>query len=333
MRQPQSRFLATCLLLSYLSTASSQTTDGSKRGIAYLGTPHPSDYNIFLSKPSPITWYYNWSPYPVGRPGGFRNIEFVPLIHSLNSLDSDIQQVQSLGATHTHLLTFNEPDHSTDGGGTDISPADAAQAYHDRIAPLSVANGGKFYISHPSTTGTLSGLNWLQRFNESCYTLNVTHGCHMDFIATHFYGDFPALASWLGTLNEWYNANTSSNYGMWITEMALPQQDATATERMMNTTLPYLDGLEYVQKYAWFGINREENANSWTGPGVSLLDDSGDLTELGATYLNVEGGTRFTEGMSADSGSGSQGVGGRLRCGMLGVLGGLIVSIGVGWVI
>ena len=121
----------------------------------------------------------------------------------------------------------------------------------------------------------------------------------MDFIATHFYGDFPALASWLGSLNEYFNTNTSSNYGIWITELALPQQNAKATEVMMNTTLPFLDGLDYVEKYSWFGIFREENANEWTGDGVALLDNSGDLTELGAIYL----GGKFTVGMSASDSS------------------------------
>ncbi|KAK5946023.1 hypothetical protein PMZ80_000162 [Knufia obscura] len=298
--RPFTQLIATSLLSSLTTTASSQDTSNPKRGIAYLGTEHPNDYNIFLSRQSPITWYYNWSPYPVGRPSSFRDIEFVPLLHNLNSLSSDLRQLGNLPSSSTHLLTFNEPDHDTSGGGTNISPEDAASAYINQIAPLSVSNGGRWLISHPSTTGTLSGLNWLQRFNTSCYALNETHGCHADFLATHFYGDFPALASWLGTLDEYYNGNASSDAQLpiWITELALPQQSATANEVMMNTTLPYLDGLEYVERYSWFGIFREENANGWTGGGVALLDDGGDLSGLGAMYL----GGGFEEGMSADDG-------------------------------
>lgn len=284
---------------SLISTTSSQETNTSKRGIAYLGTEHPNDYNIFLSRQSPISWYYNWSPYPVSRPSSFNTIEFVPLLHNLETLDADLRQLANLPDSSTHLLTFNEPDHDTSGGGTNTSPEDAAQAYIDQIAPLSIANGGRWRISHPSTTGTLSGLNWLQRFNESCYALNAASGCHADFLATHFYGDFPALASWLGTLDEYYNANASLDLPIWITELALPQQTAAVTGAMMNTTLPFLDGLGYVERYSWFGIFREENANEWTGDGVALLDDDGELTGLGATYL----GPPFREGLSADSGS------------------------------
>lgn len=292
--------------LAGLTSSQSLQANGSKRGIAYMGTPSPSDYNIFLSGRSPITWYYNWSPYPVNRPRAFSDLEFIPLIHGLDNLNNDLKQLNRLPDSTKHILTFNEPDHSTDGGGSDISPQDAAQAYITHINPLSTANGGRFLVSHPSTTGTLSGLNWLRRFNSSCYEINPTQGCHIDFIATHFYGDFPAMASWLGTLNEYYNTNQSSTYGMWITEFALPQQDAQATERMLRTTLPFLDGLEYVEKYAWFGLFRPENANGWTGDGVALLDDSGDLSGLGADYLTHDG-RNFSAGMSASDGSGGEG--------------------------
>ena len=257
----------------------------------------------------------------MSEPSRFSTIEFVPLLHNLESLDADLRALSSLPQSSTHLLTFNEPDHDTSGGGTDISPDDAAAAYIDSIAPLSIANGGRWRISHPSTTGTLSGLDWLRRFNTSCYALNETHGCHADFLATHFYGDFPALASWLGTLDAYYNGNASTTppLPIWVTELALPQQSADATEVMMNATLPFLDGLAYVERYSWFGIFRKEAANGWTGEGVALLDDGGDLTELGAMYL----GEGFKEGASASDGSADGGAMGR-RAGL-----GLVVGMGM----
>jgi len=299
------------LLLATTSTAQENANaNPEKRGIAYIGTRHPSDYNIFLGGRSPITWYFNWSPNPVRRPSGFDDIEFVPLIHGLDNLDSDLARIRGLPERSTHLLTFNEPD-LNGGGGSDISPEDAARAYVERIAPLSIQNGGRWHISHPSTTGTGSGLNWLRSFNSSCYEVDAENGCPIDFIATHFYGDFPALASWLGQLDEFYNADgirpSQPRLGMWITEVALPQASATQTLQMMNTTVPYLDSLGYVEKYSWFGIFRGRNANEWTGDGVALLDDGGGLTGLGARYLSTDEFT-FVAGMSAQdaqSGGGS----------------------------
>ena len=293
-------------LLTLSVTAQEDAAHASKRGIAYIGTRNPSDYNIFLGGRSPISWYFNWSPNPVRRPSGFDDIEFVPLIHNVGNLDGDLAQLRRLPDRSTHLLTFNEPDHTTDGGGSDISPEDAARAYVDRFSELSIQNGGRWSISHPSTTGTGSGLNWLRAFNASCYEVDPERGCPIDFIATHFYGDFPALASWLGTLDEFYNAARpeGQKLGMWITEVALPQQDAQATQRMLNTTLPYLDSLAYVDKYSWFGIFRERNANAWTGDGVALLDNDGALTQLGADYLST-GNFTFQAGMSAQEPQGA----------------------------
>ena len=47
-------------ILLFATICLAQQSKSSKRGIAYLGTPHSADYNIFLGKQSPINWYYNW---------------------------------------------------------------------------------------------------------------------------------------------------------------------------------------------------------------------------------------------------------------------------------
>lgn len=75
----------------------------------------------------------------------------------------------------------------------------------------------------------------------------------MDFIAAHWYGAFAGLQGWLSSLDEFYNRNRSEGEKLkiWVTEMALPQADAVGTVQMMNETLPYLDGLDYVERYAW----------------------------------------------------------------------------------
>jgi hypothetical protein len=163
------------------------------------------------------------------------------------------------------------------------------------------------------TTGSGNGLDWLRRFNESCFDIDSENGCPTDFITAHWYGGFEGLASWIGTLDEFYNANRSDDeprLKIWITELALPQADAQATVQMMNQTLPYLDGLEYVEKYAWFGAFRTDDANEWTGDGVALFDDDGGLTELGALYMGGEGngfsigqkGEGLAAGLRADVG-------------------------------
>jgi hypothetical protein len=274
------------LVVLFLSTSASAQHD-SKRGLAYVGNVHEPDNALLASSNSPLSWYYNWSPYPPTQVPS-NNLEFVPLIHGIDDARSSqtSSALNHLPSSSTHLLTFNEPDGTKDSGGSSISPEDAARAYIDHIVPYRDGDR-KWSISHPSTTGSPNGLDWLRRFNESCYGIDEENGCPTDFVAVHWYGAFAGLAAWLGTLNEYYNTNTSRKTPLqfWVTELALPQADVAGTTSMMNQTLPYLDQLSYVQKYSWFGAFRTGDANEWTGDAVALFDNDGGLTEVGALYM------------------------------------------------
>ncbi|CAO2652634.1 Nn.00g009170.m01.CDS01 [Neocucurbitaria sp. VM-36] len=281
----------------------------SKRGFAFIGDTHVSDNSLLASTNSPLKWYYNWSPYPNSNLAALSTLEFIPMIHGIDATqDSRTETVISnIPDSSTHLLSFNEPDGTQESGGSKISPEDAAKAYIDYVVPFRTGDKGgrKWMISHPSTTGSPMGLNWLRDFNTSCYEIDSQNGCPTDFIAAHWYGAFDGLAAWLGTLDEFYNGNTSREVPLkiWVTEMGLPQQSAENTVQMMNQTLPYLDGQKYVERYAWFGAFRTDDANEWTGDGVALFDDDGGLTELGALYMG-NGFEQGQKGQGEDAASG-----------------------------
>ncbi|KAI1878258.1 uncharacterized protein JN550_000440 [Neoarthrinium moseri] len=292
------------LICAYaLCFAPTRATLPSKRGLAYTGSDDQADTRLLLSAQSPISWYYTWSLYQAQSAND--SVAFLPLIHNTDDAsNSDLTTIlDRLPSSSTHLLTFNEPDGTTDSGGSSIEPEDAAKSYLNHIAPLRSSDSRQWNISHPSVTGSGQGLNWLQRFNSSCYELDDA-GCPMDFVAVHWYGDFAGLASWLGTLHEFYTENSTTNADLkfWITEMALPQQDEDATVAMMNQSLAYLDDLDYVEGYAWFGAFRSDSANEWTGDAVSLFDDHGGLTELGSLYLGGEQ-NGFAEGTKGEGNS------------------------------
>lgn len=277
------------------SVATQSSTLSSKRGLAYLGDEHESDVDLLFSANSSIDWYYNWSPNIIST----IDLPFVPLLHGLD--DASSSQVKdtlnALPASSTHLLTFNEPDGTTSSGGSAIAPSDAAQSYIDNIVPLRTASSSSssssraWNISHPATTGSSNGLAWLREFNASCWAIDPDNGCPTDFVALHWYGDFAGLASWLGTLREFYVTNASSSsantdLAFWITEMALPQQDDDETLSMLNQSVSYLDGLDYVAAYAWYGTARKGGSwDSYTGGNVAVFDKKGALTEVGALYL------------------------------------------------
>lgn len=85
-----------------------------------------------------------------------------------------------------------------------------------------------------------------------------------------------------------------------------------STEMFFNTTLEYLDRLDYVARYSWFGAFRSDVSN--VGPSGAMLDADGKLTDLGAWYL----GKPRT---GVDSAAGRKGVSGVLVATMMTVMG------------
>lgn len=92
------------------------------------------------------------------------------------------------------------------------------------------------------------------------------------------------------------------------------------TEAFFNTTLEYLDRLDYVARYSWFGAFRSDVSN--VGPSGAMLDAEGELTDLGAWYLGRAGtGVR-------GAAAGRNGVSGVAAA----VVGAAVVAVGLGWV-
>ncbi|KAH8895315.1 hypothetical protein GQ53DRAFT_744015 [Thozetella sp. PMI_491] len=301
MNKIHTKTLFSALLLALWSPVGAQSGNlTSKRGFGFTADSQNADINLLLSGKSPLDWYYTWSLYPATTVNDTR--PFVPLIHGLDDASqSGLEDLlDKLPSSSTHLLAFNEPDEQENSGGSAVSPEDAAKSYIDHIVPLRTA-GRRWNISHPVTTGSSRGLDWLRQFNESCYDIDSKHGCPADFLAVHWYGNFDGLKAWVETLRDFYgNSTATAHLPFWLTEFALPQGDSDATAGMMNESLAYLDGLDYIDAYAWFGAFRADKANGFVGGNVALFDSSGKLTEIGATYL---GGTAngFAQGMGGNA--------------------------------
>lgn len=278
--------LCTISSLSTLVSAQETNTTYPKRGLIYIDG-RTDDYDIFTSEQSPLTWYYSYSPWPTLSSW---EVDFAPMVHGVRDAPEAVARIKSfingsqrLGAnTLTHVLSFNEPDGDRASGGSDSSPQHSAQVYLEYLAPLREAPYN-LKMSLPATTGSPMGLEWLRDFNESCWDENRDAGCEFDFVATHWYGDFAGMASWLGTIHELY-----PDLPIWLTEFAIPQLDDDETRAFMNQSLPYLDDLDYVERYSWFGTFRDNDANEWTGDGVSMLNGRGGLSDLGAQYMGGE---------------------------------------------
>jgi Glycosyl hydrolase catalytic core len=266
-----------------LFSAKTSATASSKRGIVYVTPKKSSDDSIWTRPSNDLTWYYNYAYTPTAAFSSDVKLEFVPMLWGAPSdasstdtafLQSVTGQLQS-GEKITHVLTYNEPDGTGSTGGSNVHADAAANAWMKNIKPLRDDHGIK--VGLPATTGSPSGVTWLQDFNKSCTAIDPA-GCEADFIPIHWYGNFEGLASHLGQIRSLY-----PTIPMWITEYALPGASLAETQAFYNTTAEYFDRLDYVERYSYFGAFRSDVSN--VGPNAAFLTQSGDLTDIGSWYL------------------------------------------------
>ncbi|KAI1819395.1 glycosyl hydrolase catalytic core-domain-containing protein [Xylaria intraflava] len=272
------------LLTTILPLASAQTRS-DKRGLVFVPNEEtPQDNDIWIRDGSDLTWYYNYGPTPAPAFADKSQdaFEFVPMlwgsIDDTSFLD-DVNNLISGGRNISHVLTFNEPDGSTQYGGSGIAPAKAAQVWVDNIIPLQkkgVAAG------LPACTGATTGIPWLQEFLGNCSALISTGGtqtnCSYDFVTLHWYGNFEGLASHMGE----YSA-AFPNTSQWITEYNENDQALLETQSFYNTSAEYFDRLSNVARYSYFGAFRSNVSN--VGPNAVMLSNGGALTDIGSWYL------------------------------------------------
>jgi hypothetical protein len=216
------------------------------------------------------SWYYNWGPSNKDMPGP-AGVEFVPMVWGAASVtDATLATAKSEG---TVLLGFNEPDM---GGQANMSVEQALdlwprlQATGRRLGSPSVAYGG----ADPG--------GWLDQFMAGA----KARGYRVDFIALHWYGgDFSSAA--VGQLRSYLRA-VHDRYGLpvWLTEFALIRFDSGGASyptdaqqaAFVTGATKMLEGLSYVQRYAWFGLP----ATSTSHTGLYRAD--GTLTAAGRAY-------------------------------------------------
>lgn len=77
--------------------------------------------------------------------------------------------------------------------------------------------------------------------------------------------------------------NSYPNTSIWITEYALNNVSLAETQTFYNTSAQYFDRLNYVEKYSYFGGFRSDVSN--VGPNAAMLNNKGELTDIGSWYL------------------------------------------------
>lgn len=227
-----------------------------------------------------VSWYYNWSV-DASRVPRTQKAEFVPMVWNAKTVTDDFLKRAKKSGSDT-LLAFNEPDR------TDQANMTVQQAID--LWPKLQATGMRLGSPAPAADGALQDgwLDWFMRLARS-------RGYKVDFIALHWYGDtFDATA--VKELHD-YVQSVHDKYQLpiWVTEFALMQfadgspdpkharyPSDTQQAQFIKDATTMLEGLDYVERYAWFALPTFNQAS-----GSGLCREDGALTKAGETYRSV----------------------------------------------
>jgi hypothetical protein len=181
----------------------------SKRGVAAVNNKDwPEDDAIWVRPDSPISWYYNfyWNVSDTYASLPQEQFEFVPMMWGGGVNDTDflgnvtemIQPSSGAGGRNiTHILAFNLPDRPYTTGGSQMEPADAAQAWVRNLLPLREKFGVK--VGLPAVEDPHGG--WVEPFLKNCSSLNDGKDCAFDFVPLHCFGNLGVLKDQVGNFS------------------------------------------------------------------------------------------------------------------------------------
>jgi len=231
------------------------------------------------STASVASWIYNWGLVPPANIAS-SGIEFIPMQWGAAGIEDLAVTVKGLGSTT--ILTFNEPDFDQQ---SNINATYAAQLWMQYIEPLKQSG---IRLGGPAISSGGSGLPWLQAFMAACSQ------CTIDFLPFHWYGDGTG-----GFYDYLYSIHGQfPNQTLWVTEFAETSSNDSVVLDFLNQTTTTLDGLDWVERYAWFAFYRPTDGSHW-----NLLDVNGNLNAAGQVYIDAA--TKVVNALPNPTGTGT----------------------------
>ncbi|KAK0939440.1 hypothetical protein LTR29_008936 [Friedmanniomyces endolithicus] len=246
----------------------------SKRGLCWPTANHNTDQVHPFTKPgSKISWLYNWSPDPTPNAA---SLDYVPMQWNHIHIDDLASKAQTAHATA--VLGFNEPELPDQ---SNMSAELAAREWLRCVEPLRKAG---VRCGSPGISSAPQGVVWLKEFIGRIRE----GGSDVDFYCFHWYG--VELGQFYDYLWSTYYQMPDQGKKVWVTEWASTNWDKDNplpkehVEAFAKTSAEYLDTLEWVERYAWFGPMRDTGT---VGKWARMLDDDGNLTDLGKAYRDA----------------------------------------------
>lgn len=222
-------------------------------------------------------WYYNWGN------GSTSDIEreYAPMAWGYGGIDTDSDVAIYVGKYKaTHAMAFNESDDCSAQSGqyNNLCDTDVASGIYPNLMKTGMR------LVSPSCREE-APFGWLSTFYDKVGVLNG----RVDVIGVHWYdwGSSPAStpnASATDIFNRFktYLTNVYNKYGLpiWVTEFnANPNRSNATNLAFMQLALPYLEGLDYVERYAWFEPNSDV---------ADYYDAGGNITNVGTYYRDYQ---------------------------------------------
>jgi len=224
------------------------------------------------------SWFYDWGASAL-HGTAVTNWEFVPMSWGhMGTYPDDIANYLSQDQV-THLLSFNEPDKSTEQSGQwgSLYIVSTAVTYHASLQQAGLRLGSP--AAHEEGAG--GAASWLTQFLDQTAAATI----RVDYVALHWYdwGSSPAvntnptpeevLTRFKSYLSNAYNLYRKP---LWITEFnANVNRSREIQDAFLQIAMPYLDSCGYVERYAYFQ----------PGNGIAdFLDGSSNITSTGIVY-------------------------------------------------
>jgi len=222
------------------------------------------------------TWFYQWGNSNVSD----LQREYAPMAWGKNAANDDEDIALYRGKyKSTHVLAFNESDNCNDQSGKwgNLCDTDVAVETYQNLMKTGLR------LVSPSCREN-APFGWLKEFYDKASAQNI----RIDVIGVHWY-DWSSQP--LNSPNEdpqevfkrfkAYLNRVHDLYGLpiWITEFnANPNRTTAVNKAFMELALPYLEELNYVERYAWYQPDSEV---------AEFYDEHMQLTEVGLIYKNM----------------------------------------------
>lgn len=236
------------------------------------------------------TWFYHWN----NNMNSTLNLEYAPMSWGANGANTDAA-IQNYLTKYksTHVLAFNESDNCNDQSGqyNNLCQVPVAVAIYENLMKT-----GMRLVSPNGRENAPFG--WLKDFYDQATEQDI----RIDVIGVHWYDwgsnptnspnadaneIFQRFVTYLEDVHNLYNLP------IWITEFnANPNRTNQVNYEFMQLALPYLESLDYVERYAWF--------EPFSGT-ADYTDDNGNLTNVGSFYTNQESTPAIPEASLSDN--------------------------------